>query len=92
MKINFKVGQFLQYVRSFKTNHKRAIFVGDKHVPRSCDGVVGDCRHIPAACDPNASCLPGQRRGRITWHSCVCNEVKSKVIVNYKYIICQNKN
>ena len=21
-----------------------------------CDSVIGDCRHIPNACDPNASC------------------------------------
>jgi len=44
------------------------------YFPNYCDSVIGDCRHIPTACDYNARCLPDKPFGKTTWHKCVCNK------------------
>jgi len=41
---------------------------GDK-CGSGCKGVIGDCYHIPNACDPNASCIETGKG-----HTCECNE------------------
>ena len=46
-----------------------------------CDSVIGDCRHIPSACDYNARCVPGKPFGKTTWYKCKCNEVSYKFIL-----------
>jgi hypothetical protein len=40
-----------------------------------CDAVIGDCRHIPHACDPNASCVFDRKFGKnIKMYKCECGE------------------
>jgi len=40
-----------------------------------CDSVIGDCRHIPAACSSEAKCVPGKLFGKNTQlYRCKCNE------------------
>jgi len=41
---------------------------------RQCDSVMSDCKHIPNACDPNASCVPGGKLMGHTLYKCECND------------------
>ncbi|XP_023336493.1 uncharacterized protein LOC111707593 [Eurytemora carolleeae] len=38
-----------------------------------CDAVIGDCRHITNACDPNATCKFSKKFASFRIHKCVCN-------------------
>jgi len=39
-----------------------------------CDAVIGDCKHIPHACDVNASCVPNGKFQKAVMYKCQCNK------------------
>ena len=42
---------------------------------RYCDAIIGDCRHIPHACDPNAECVFSTKFGKsMRVYKCECKD------------------
>jgi len=42
---------------------------------RYCDAIIGDCRHIPNACDPNAECVKSTKFGKsMRVYKCECKD------------------
>merc|ERR1711884_21298 len=39
-----------------------------------CDSVIGDCRHIPTACDPNADCVVWKPFAKTKLYRCKCKK------------------
>jgi len=41
---------------------------------RYCDSVMGDCRHIPSMCDPNAECVYYKKLKKRKLYKCQCKD------------------
>jgi len=57
-----------------KPNSKKGNHCINGRNKKYCDSVVGDCYHIPSACDPNAKCVFDKKKGRRKLYKCECKD------------------